>query len=228
MCGRPPLAPPVSPELEIVVDTHERYPYNFADKPVATTREALPCGDYGLRVGDQLVAAVERKALSDLASGVLNGRLKYQLTELAALPRAVVVVEDRYSELFALTYARPAAVADGLAELQISFPTVPMVFCQTRKLAQEYTYRYLAAALAWFVDSTNAATVFDTAPTDPEPSNAELRAWAKSVGLAVSDRGRLRPGDSAGLARHAGPLSYRSSTTPDDAESASPKLRRYG
>ncbi|WP_204079695.1 ERCC4 domain-containing protein [Mycobacterium riyadhense] len=181
------------PELEIVVDTHERYPYNFADKPVATTREALPCGDYGLRVGDQLVAAVERKALSDLASGVLNGRLKYQLTELAALPRAVVVVEDRYSELFALTYARPAAVADGLAELQISFPTVPMVFCQTRKLAQEYTYRYLAAALAWFVDSTNAATVFDTAPTDPEPSNAELRAWAKSVGLAVSDRGRLRP-----------------------------------
>ncbi|WP_172649368.1 Lsr2 family DNA-binding protein, partial [Mycobacterium tuberculosis] len=26
-----------------------------------------------------------------------------------------------------------------------------------------------------------------------EPSSAELRAWAKSVGLPVSDRGRLRP-----------------------------------
>lgn len=85
------------PELHIVVDAHERYPYTFADKPAKTTREALPCGDYGLKVAGQLVAAVERKALADLTSGVLNGNLKYQLTELAALPRAAVVVEDRYS-----------------------------------------------------------------------------------------------------------------------------------
>jgi ERCC4-type nuclease len=32
----------------------------------------------------------------------------------------------------------------GLAEMQISFPNVPIVFCQTLKLAEEYTYRYLA------------------------------------------------------------------------------------
>ncbi|ETW25062.1 ERCC4 domain-containing protein [Mycobacterium gastri] len=181
------------PELHIVVDAHERYPYNFADKPARTTREALPCGDYGLKLAGQLVAAVERKALSDFTSGVLNGTLKYQLTELAALPRAAVVIEERYSEIFALSYARPAAVADGLAELQISFPTVPIVFCQTRKLAQEYTYRYLAAALAWFVDNADAATVFEPPAASPEPSSAQLRAWAKSVGLPVSDRGRLRP-----------------------------------
>lgn len=181
------------PELDIIVDSHERYPYTFTDKPARTTREALACGDYGLKVAGQLVAAVERKALSDFTSGVLNGTLKYQLTELAALPRAAVVVEERYSEIFALSYARPAAVADGLAELQISFPTVPMVFCQTRKLAQEYTYRYLAAALAWFVDDAGAATVFEPTPANPEPSSAELRAWAKTAGLAVSDRGRLRP-----------------------------------
>ncbi|OOK65006.1 putative eRCC4 domain-containing protein [Mycobacterium kansasii] len=48
--------------------------------------------------------------------------MEYQLTELAALPRAVVIVEERYSEIFAMSYARPAAVADGLAELQISLP----------------------------------------------------------------------------------------------------------
>lgn len=176
-----------------VVDAHERYPYTFADKPAKTTREALPCGDYGLKVAGQLVAAVERKALADLTSGVLNGNLKYQLTELAALPRAAVVVEDRYSEIFAHSFARPTAIADGLAELQIGFPNVPIVFCQTRKLAQEYTYRYLAAALTWFVDDADATTVFEPAAAEPEPSSAELRAWAKSVGLPVSDRGRLRP-----------------------------------
>lgn len=181
------------PELHIVVDAHERYPYTFADKPAKTTREALPCGDYGLKVAGQLVAAVERKALADLTSGVLNGNLKYQLTELAALPRAAVVVEDRYSEIFAHSFARPTAIADGLAELQIGFPNVPIVFCQTRKLAQEYTYRYLAAALTWFVDDADATTVFEPAAAEPEPSSAELRAWAKSVGLPVSDRGRLRP-----------------------------------
>jgi hypothetical protein len=177
-------------ELAIVVDTHERYPYTFTDKPVTTTRAALPCGDYGLQVDGQLVAAVERKALSDLSSGVLSGKLKYQLTELAALARAAVVVEDRYSEVFALTHARPAVVADGLAELQINFPTVPIVFCQTRKLAQEYTYRYLAAAHAWHVDDADAATVFQP-PPQPDPNTAELRAWAKSIGLRVSDRGRV-------------------------------------
>lgn len=186
-------------ELAIVVDTRERYAYDFADKPVATSRGALQCGDYGLTVGGRLVAAVERKSLADLTAGLLNGKLKYQLTELAALPRAAVVVEDRFSELFTLTHARPAAVVDALAELQVAFPNVPIVFCQTRKLAQEYTYRYLAAAHTWAVDNAYTATTLtpdpalQTAPERPAPSTAEVRAWALAAGLAVSDRGRLRP-----------------------------------
>jgi ERCC4-type nuclease len=149
------------PSLEIVVDAHERYPYTFTDKPVSTTRSALACGDYGLMADGRLVAAVERKTLSDLSSSVLNGNLRYQLIELSALPRAAVVVEDRYSEIFRLTFARPAVVADGLAELQVSFPNVPIVFCQTRKLAQEYTYRYLAAAHRWFTEQDDTATAFE-------------------------------------------------------------------
>jgi hypothetical protein len=58
-------------------------------------------------------------------------------------------VEDRYSQVFALDRVRPALVADGLAELQVRWPTVPIVFCETRKLAEEWTYRWLAAALSW-------------------------------------------------------------------------------
>jgi hypothetical protein len=38
-------------------------------------------------------------------------------------------------------------VADGLAELQVRYPSVPIVFCETRQLAQEWAYRFLGAAL---------------------------------------------------------------------------------
>ena len=186
-------------ELVIVVDAHERYGYDFADKPVTTVRRGLSCGDYGLFIDGRLVAAVERKSLPDLVASLLDGTLKYQLTELAALPRAAVVVEDRYSEIFTLVHARPAVVADGLAELQVGFPNVAIVFCQTRRLAQEYTYRYLAAAYTWVADSSDTTTVFGAdvtlavAPDQPEPNTTEIRAWARSIGLPVSDCGRLRP-----------------------------------
>ena len=186
-------------DLVIVVDTRERYGYGFAGKPVTTSRGALPCGDYGLAVQGRLIAAVERKSLDDLTGGLLNGKLKYQLTELAALPRAAVVVEDRFSELFTLSHARPAVVADALAEVQVAFPTVPIVFCQTRKLAQEYTYRYLAAAHRWAADNAYTAPLLGAdkaltaAPGRPAPNTAEIRAWARGAGLEVSDRGRLRP-----------------------------------
>ena len=185
-------------ELVIVVDAHERYGYDFADKPVTTVRRGLSCGDYGLVIDGRLVAAVERKSLPDLVASLLDGTLKYQLTELAALPRAAVVVEDRYSEIFTLVHARPAVVADGLAELQVGFPNVAIVFCQTRRLAQEYTYRYLAAAYTWVADSSDTTTVFGAdvtlavAPDQPEPNTTEIRAWARSIGLPVSDRGQLR------------------------------------
>ena len=139
-------------ELEILVDAHERYPYKFAAQQVRTERVPLPCGDYGIRVSGEVAAAVERKSLSDLVSSLTSGRLRFALGELAALPRAAVVVEDRYSQIFAQDRVRPALVADGLAELQVRWPAVPIVFGETRKLAEEWTYRYLAAAYAWARD----------------------------------------------------------------------------
>jgi hypothetical protein len=135
--------------MEIVVDSHERYAYKFATQQVTTTKRALSCGDYGVEVDGTIVAVVERKSLADLVTSLTNGKLRFALAELAAVPRAAVVVEDRYSQIFTLQYQRPAVVADGLAELQVRYPEVPIVFCETRKLAEEWTYRYLAAALMW-------------------------------------------------------------------------------
>lgn len=100
-------------ELEIVVDVYERYAYRFAAKPVRVVKQALRCGDYGVVHEGAPVAAVERKSLSDLVSSLIGGKLRYAVGQLAALDRAAVVVEDRYSQVFKLGYARPSVVADG-------------------------------------------------------------------------------------------------------------------
>lgn len=184
------------PDLEIVVDVHERYPFGFVDRQVATRREALRAGDYGLVFHGDLQAAVERKSLPDLVSSLTSGKLKYQLTELAALPRAAVVVEERYSQVFKLDHVRPATIADGVAECQVRFPAVPIVFCETRKLAQEWTYRFLAAArVALAEEMIGEIALRGLEPATPlapgAPTPAEVRAWAAAHDVAVSDRGRI-------------------------------------
>lgn len=86
--------------LVILVDTREQYAYRFATQQATTVKRALPCGDYAVTLDDRLAAAVERKSLADLVSSLINGKLRYALGELTALPRAAVVVEDRYSQVF--------------------------------------------------------------------------------------------------------------------------------
>jgi len=190
------------PELEIVIDPREQYAYHFNGQQVTTAIRALPCGDYGITAEGRLIASVERKSLTDLVASLTGGKLRYALAELAALPRAAVVVEDRYSAIFKLDRVRPAMIADGLAELQVRWPDVPFVFCETRQLAEEWTYRFLAAAHAW-AESEDAAVQHITpgagmsdlgdAPAAPAPSTAEVRGWARGNGLTVPARGRLRP-----------------------------------
>jgi len=185
-------------ELEIVVDVHERYPYRFAHQQTTTTRRALPAGDYAVCLGDEVVAAVERKSLADLSSSLLSGRLRFALGELASLPRAALVVEDRYSEVFRLEHVRPGVIADALAEVQVRWPEVPIVFAETRSLAEEWTFRYLGAALA---DAEMRAATVDLESTlepagtlGPAPATtADVRAWARRAGIEVPSRGRLRP-----------------------------------
>jgi ERCC4 domain len=192
-------------ELEIIVDSHEQYAYRFGGQQVATVNRALPCGDYAVTAGGRLIASVERKSLVDLVASLTGGKLRYALAELAALPRAAVVVEDRYSQVFKLERIRPALVADGLAELQVRWPNVPIVFCETRQLAEEWTYRFLAAAhvwaeteaasIEWLAPLAEAATAgyeLDQAPGAPEPSTAEVRVWARTNGVTVPDRGTLK------------------------------------
>jgi hypothetical protein len=160
--ARPGVRPPAARvaglgDLEIVVDSHERYGYRFAGHQAHAVRRALPAGDYAVELDGRILAAVERKSLADLVGSLITGKLKYQLGDLAALDRAAVVVEDRYSQVFKLDRVRPSVVADGLAELQVLFPTVPIVFCETRTLAEEWTYRFLGAAYSAELDRLDTA-----------------------------------------------------------------------
>jgi hypothetical protein len=82
---------------------------------------------------------------------------------------------------------------------------VPIVFCEARALAEEWIYRFLPAAHAWAateapaterltpLTAAGAATELAAAPGLPEPSTAEVRAWARAAGRAVPGRGKLRP-----------------------------------
>lgn len=200
--------------LDVIIDSGEKYAYNFARQQATTTRRRLPAGDYAVELDGAVVAAVERKSLPDLATSLLSGKLTYALAELTALPRAAVVVEDRYSALFKLEHVAGGRVADALAEAQARFPSVPVTFAETRPLAQEWTYRFLGAALYELSSRAAMATpgadllgspaplplAIPTGPGSPGMSSeppvpvvdaADVRRWAAANGLQVAARGRL-------------------------------------
>jgi Lsr2 protein len=98
--------------------------------------------------------------------------------------------------VFAQERVRPARIADSLAELQVRHPGVPLVFAETRPLAEEWTYRFLAAAVQHAGDDAHAldrlADIPEPAPPPaPEPTAAEIRAWAHVTGLDISNGGRI-------------------------------------
>lgn len=177
--------------LEIVVDSRERYAWTFKDQQVTTRRAALSAGDYAIEVAGGIVASVERKSLADLVSTLTTGKMRYLAAALSDLPRAAIVVEDRYSRVFALEHVRPSVVAEAVAEHHARFPGVPIVFCETRPLAQEWTYRYLAAALMEIEGEDHGAERTLALASGAVPTPASIRAWAQDNGYRVSDRGRI-------------------------------------
>lgn len=181
--------------LDIVVDTRERYAYKFTGQQATVAKRSLPVGDYAVFDGDTLVAVAERKSAEDLAGSLLSGKLTYLMADLAGTaPRAAVVVDSGYSRLFKLEHVNGAAVADAVAEAQARFPAVPIIFCETRPLAQEWLYRWFGACLheQALRRSDHALTETEApASTVEAVSDAVIREWARANDLTVSDRGRL-------------------------------------
>lgn len=134
------------PDVEIVRDRRERYGYRFPNQQGHAVDGTLDAGDYGIVDEGGLRAAVERKSLDNLVASLTDGSLGFQLQELAEVERAAVVVEARYPDLTRLEHVQPGFVLDLLARVQVRYPGVPIVFADSRKMAEEWTYRFLAAA----------------------------------------------------------------------------------
>ena len=153
-----------------------------------TRRRALPAGDYAVgstaaRRGRGRAEVTRRSRRHDD-----GGKLRYLLAELATLPppRSSSRTATRRSSS-STGCARPS-IAEGLGEAAARFPSVPIVFAETRPLAQEWTYRFLGAALAHHDDDHAASQlVADLPPAGPvpppAPTTAEVRAWARQHGL---------------------------------------------
>jgi hypothetical protein len=132
--------------LTIAVDTREQRPYAFAGRGVAIAAQALHAGDYAVSGPDGCVAAVERKSAGDFVTSACSGALAFAMADLSALPAAAVVVEERYSKVVGHPRVKPGFLADLLARLQVRCPNVPIVFAESRGLAEDWTYRFLATA----------------------------------------------------------------------------------
>lgn len=146
--ARIPRAHAIPGGFQILIDTREHFPYRFAGREVDTERLALSAGDYAVASGGALIATVERKSFENFTSSLSDGTLVFQMQRLAEVASAAVVVEGRYSGLFKSEHVPGAFLADGLARLQVRYPEIQVVFADSRKFAEEWTYRFLAAALA--------------------------------------------------------------------------------
>jgi hypothetical protein len=152
--GRIPRRRHPAEPVTITVDTRERYPYRFTHQGAATVR-ATVAGDYAIHTPDgRLLAAVERKSLDNLASTLSDGSLAFQLQRLAELPLAAIVVESRYNALFKLEHVNGNWLADQLARLQVRYASIPIVFADTRRHAEDWTHRFLTTALTDLADPT--------------------------------------------------------------------------
>lgn len=156
--GRVPHRRALAAGFTIYVDTREKYAFRFARRDVAIVESAIEAGDYGVRDGEWL-AVVERKSIEDLIKCLSDGSLAFQLQAMAELPLAAVVVEGRYPKLFDVPRVKEGWLPDVLARLQIRYREIPIVFADSRRFAEEWTYRFLATAIADLADPSPPKTV---------------------------------------------------------------------
>ena len=196
--ARPGIRVPTARGLErrtisIAVDHRERYPWKFPRQHASMERRELPVGDYGVFFGDRLVAAVERKSMTDLMNAISSGTLRMQLAELSSLPRGILVVEGRLSDL--VKAEKEVGVSAGwllnvVAALQAEYPGVQWLFAETRNIAQDMAYRWLSAAVVVLRDKCEAQDDLnhdDWQPASPSLSGIAPAASATGAVAAVAE-----------------------------------------
>lgn len=173
--------------LEVAVDSRERYAWKFPGQAAQIVRRTLPLGDYGVFDGERLVAVIERKSPANLAGDAVGGQLGFALADLERLPHACLVVEGRLSDVLKAPgeHVKPGWLMSVLAALQVAHPRVPWVFAENRALAEDYGYRWLAAALKVHREGPTAAT---PGTGSDEPAAVQLTLTEARAPYTVHDR----------------------------------------
>jgi hypothetical protein len=207
---RVPQARRFGAPLSLAVDVGERYPWRFVRQRATTVRRRLPVGDYAIVREDVLVAVVERKTPSDLATSATAGRLGLLLADLEQARHAALVVEGRLSDAVKAAErggVRTGWLIDVVAALQASHPKVCWMFGETRPLAEDWAYRWLAACMD--ADAPHAMPLLDERAIaepdlrDAKPGPRLLDAAARRAAL-LRDAQAGRPWTSRTAAERCG------------------------
>jgi hypothetical protein len=143
--ARPGLRVPQRPGRaldRIAIDTRERYGYSFKGRDVVLERVALRAGDYAAFLDGTAVAVVERKAMDDFCGSLVDGTLGFVMGELSRLGTTAVVVEGTYTQLLRRGFVDGAWLGELLVRLQVRYPSVPIVFAETRALGERWTFAF--------------------------------------------------------------------------------------
>jgi len=130
--------------LEIIIDSRERRPYKFSEAKIE--RKNLSVGDYALVKNGEISAVAERKTLDNFLHEIgTYDFFKLALQELNKNKYKAVVFESPYSDFInpkKQKFYSANYIADILADLFVSFPGIQFVFCDNRKFANEWVYRW--------------------------------------------------------------------------------------
>jgi ERCC4-type nuclease len=153
------------PKPIVLVDTREKYPFNFSRFPnwiAASKKQALKAGDYSVE-GMESLLILERKTLTDLITTVIQERTRFfkQCEKMSRYRWKALLIEASYEDIKTPydedeynTLAHPNAVSGTLDALEARFG-IPVIYTSLyRPLAEEkaaswlskhFTYWYLEA-----------------------------------------------------------------------------------
>jgi hypothetical protein len=77
------------------------------------------------------------------------GRSPSSCNRVAELPVAAIALEARHGALCKLEHISGNWLAAQLARLHVRYPEVPITFADSRPYAEDWTYRFLTAAIAY-------------------------------------------------------------------------------
>lgn len=130
--------------VEIVVDKREHYPYKFGY--AQTKRENLPVGDYALLKNGKIIAIAERKSLKNFLGQIATyDSFKATLNELSTYPYKVLIFDSPYSDFLNPKKIKPYTatyIADIISDIAVRFPEIQIIFCDNRKFAEEWLFRW--------------------------------------------------------------------------------------